>query len=727
MAVTALVAPGHGQQPVRSVSSVSTTSSPAVTFPWDASVWNFPHTTSPIFEPVMVFPRPVMVPGGTADPGQPNPQSPIQRPTGAFGFTDHLVAGDPNDDREYFISCRSDGIFVIDATPDRTANPFAPGYTDIPVGNTVLFVAEPPPHPPSPLLADLQGLGAYPPYFPSNPGYLYDSRDTPNREAVAYEANGTVYVYSVNTWHDGIWVLPLVHSGNGSLIRDASSNQPDGYWVSPAVPPSSGFHTGTLGPCHTIYLDARRGTLFVATEDSHCVFAIDLSVPGDPGVQVTPGVAPVLLVYDGYPVGPPHDAMPSGNALYVSTLGTRSTHVYDLPLAVNANNPPPKAIYQSYYDGGHSCYVDPTASPKPSIWLLAENMDPVWRFQNPFNLRRHNMDIMSLRNGNGIFTSFDASRTLVPYFFPKGIVLTYIPSPVGPVPQCSPVHQLRGVGRTGFTAQYCDGVSLLDLSEDPSGTLDPNTWQFWKPLGTFDTTSRRYAPGTPGNWSLFDNFQGAWDIAAGQDSGLLYVPGGINIDPANNQERMLSSIVLRAKEGHCNRYWHATMFPSGAAAQGLFPRILPASGPPRAGRSFTIKDGCAASYPRIDALGNTITYQWSACIGADAPGFAAAPVTGNPAAGGPPAWDPDPASGQPHNNVWFNLRPDTTPAGVPLYYARLTNVPGDSVFRLANIGPEGVRYYCQLLVQEMLVPPAGSPVPTGRWAASRGTWFRVAP
>lgn len=101
---------------------------------WGPIQWNFPYTSSGVFECVEVFPRPGI------DAGVPGPvttTAPMLRASGLSGFSDPLTS-DPNDDREYFVSCRSDGIFVIDATPDRFANPTSdPG---IPVGNRASFI-----------------------------------------------------------------------------------------------------------------------------------------------------------------------------------------------------------------------------------------------------------------------------------------------------------------------------------------------------------------------------------------------------------------------------------------------------------------------------------------------------------------------------------------------------------------------------------------------------------
>jgi len=76
-----------------------------------------PGSTSPVFQPLAGWPRPAGA-WGPADPGQrPPPSNPFIRHSGVHGFVDTMGTVDPNDDREYFIACRSDGIHIIDATP----------------------------------------------------------------------------------------------------------------------------------------------------------------------------------------------------------------------------------------------------------------------------------------------------------------------------------------------------------------------------------------------------------------------------------------------------------------------------------------------------------------------------------------------------------------------------------------------------------------------------------
>src|SRR5262249_8527009 len=85
--------------------------------PWGPAQWNFPswNNGSAMFTPLQVFPR-----QGTSDPGVPNNSCPLERPTGLCMFVDDMGTADPNDDREYYVQCRSDGIFLIDITLDKT-------------------------------------------------------------------------------------------------------------------------------------------------------------------------------------------------------------------------------------------------------------------------------------------------------------------------------------------------------------------------------------------------------------------------------------------------------------------------------------------------------------------------------------------------------------------------------------------------------------------------------
>lgn len=104
----------------------------------------------------------------------------------------------------------------------------------------------------------------------------------------------------------------------------------------------------------------------------------------------------------------------------------------------------------------------------------------------------------------------------------------------------------------------------------------------------------------------------------------------------------------------------------------------------------------------------------------------------NPAMAGSAMWDPDTSPGSNNNDVWLNVLDPSQVSDESIRVSPLAspNSPASGWFNLSNLGLQGTRWYCQLLVQEYVV--TGSPgVPTkttktGRWAGSRGHWFGVA-
>jgi hypothetical protein len=169
---------------------------------WGPAQWNFPgwNNGSTMFTPLQVFPRP----NHPLDQGLPNNTCPLMRATGLCMFVDDMGTADPNDDREYYAQCRSDGVLLVDITVDKTPVPATVIANSVPAADGAQFLPEPPlpttpQYPPSPVLLTLQGqtqilagnppqLVTIPPYCPTNPNYAYDSRNTPGREATVYRA-----------------------------------------------------------------------------------------------------------------------------------------------------------------------------------------------------------------------------------------------------------------------------------------------------------------------------------------------------------------------------------------------------------------------------------------------------------------------------------------------------------------------------------------------------------
>ena len=130
------------------------------------------------------------------------------------------------------------------------------------------------------------------------------------------------------------------------------------------------------------------------------------------------------------------------------------------------------------------------------------------------------------------------------------------------------VHNVFGIGRTGYLAHFTDGVHIVDLSDPTQITA----------VATFDTTDT-----PPGNqagplsgiiplWA--SSYHGVWDVYPWQSSGLIY---------ASDAEHGL--FVLRANLGHFNRYGNGVPL-----ANGRVPVLAPERATPRAGaQDFHVK------------------------------------------------------------------------------------------------------------------------------------------
>jgi hypothetical protein len=448
-----------------------------------------------------------------------------------------------------------------------------------------------------------------------------------------------------------------------------------------------------------------------------------------------------------------HDAEVFGDYLVVASVADQGTRVFKLPITHDLPEPILVIGSSSGPPGGHSTYLD-LATPllEARLYTLAEDPLPtLWKR----NLAIYGLDAGDLPAGASL-------RAVVPFFHPTGVLAPFA-SPTPDNVALAPVHNLRGLRRTGFVAMYREGLGLVDLLADESTATSPADETFYKnrTLGSFDTTVRSSGvavppPGYPavsppwapyantGYWTgevllpgiaphgAWDQFLGAWDVAVEQDSGLVYTTLGPNLIPGTQQERVLTAGVFLAKLGHVNRYWDATPFPVGSAnapttaAPGPIPRLVALHGPPRQGRSFLVGDEQAGRYAQTTAAGVPLWYEYTLLCAPSAPTGSGG---NNPATAVPPVlWDPLP--GTPGNLVALNVWNPHTAIGSQ-WIRRQGPAPADNAaagwFSFPSVGNQGDRWYCQLLVHEYeYTGTPRSPTKTGRVAASRGHWFGVA-
>ncbi|MCC7063222.1 MAG: hypothetical protein IT456_10485 [Planctomycetes bacterium] len=483
--------------------------------------------------------------------------------------------------------------------------------------------------------------------------FQYTSQSTLNREAAAWHdtASDQWFLYSASTCHPGIWVIPLQRvSGVLDFVPGASS------WFTA---------NATMGFLHSIYVDAARNQLWVCE---------DYTPAGGPssrvkGVQIQTGAAAgslsSTLVMSKQYAGPPHDAMPVGDRLFVSVMGSNLTEVFSLPITV-ANAPAASTLVTTvsgFY--GHSCYYNATLAPMgnytgapfaAALYTVAEMIGP--------NFARFDY----LLNPSGS-QDWYANEVSTPGVFPAGQIAPDV------------VHHIRGVMRTGFFASYNSGITLASLASSQPGVM-----------GSYDT-SWRVPPISSGNdvQKFVNKFDGTWDIYPGADSGMVCSSVGD-----------LGSAVFQVKQGVINRYWNATPFASGAAA-GLFPRIIAPWGPPRVNQSFYIEDGNAGTYPTANG---TISYRSTLYLSLVDP----VAMTSN--------WVPPIVTTSGASQGYSAL-------DYSQIFSVATNPVGFHAYSFPNMGSiVDFKWFAQMVVEEW---DNATNTATGNWAASRGTWIGVAP
>jgi len=532
------------------------------------------------------------------------------------------------------------------------------------------------------------------PTYPYNPNNAYDStttfpypyttKNTTNREAVAWfdppptnNGQGRWCIYSISTLHPGIWVIPLRRNTTTSYhYLEPDPALPDYWWTGVGILSATPYATG-LGRCHMIYLDAERRTLWVTDDDNGATFGVEIGANGSP--MATTVTHPTYGVIQGFvmdyraktsngsqPLGA-HDAMPVGDRLFISMGGVGRIDVLNLPIS----NPVPIPSAANWIPADFSFSTPYVASGHSAYFdeTAAPTSDAWLVGEN--NTTTNNIARFSyVKADAGDSATFEA--------------VTQAIQPIGFSAVSAVGHHVRGLGRTGVVPNYNNGFSLVSLVAVDGG-------EAVEVLGSFDTAFTSLP--ISGNFvqQLVDSFLGTWDVFLGAGSGVMYVSGGA-----------LEALVFRPDQGLLNRYWRASPFAGQSAAAGMFPVIVNPYGPPRVGESILLRDANAGKYP-TQLNGQAVTYRYTLCysnlldpISPDstwAPSFVSAPR--NPATG------------------------DRNLTSV---FTASTNTIGNDTFFLTPVGVVGDKRFLQMVVEEIV---AG--VPTGRWAASRGTWFGIAP
>ncbi len=657
--------------------------------------------TSSVFLPLAGWPRPAG-PWGSADPGQRPVGDPFVRQSGVFGFVDTMGTASPNDDREYFIACRGDGIHIIDATPRSgvfggVAWSASASKVVLPASNPVEWIEETdwsyllaghPSYPGRPVPVGFPVAPQLPlsmnfaidqlangwngttylqanSYAPSHPvfPYPYTTKNATNREAVAWydSASDKWFLYSTNTRRHGIWVIPLRRNPTGGNLQPDPTS-PSYWWDgSSASPPVSPL----LEHQHSIYIDSSRSQIWVCDDGQRRVRGIQILAGGAlSGTLVLDYALPLFT-------GNPHDAMPVGDRLFVVSAGSPDVRVFRLPIA--SATPTVLSSMLSPPSSGHSCYFDATGG-AAAFWFVQEQAGTP-----AFPSTGRNFERFAYVLGIGAAPDSWSSQATTTHIVPVGFVST----------NSDIVHHIRGIGRTGYLANYNDGVSLASLVPTGSGA-QPIV------LGSYDTSPRSRPVAGSQAQQLLDQYDGCWDVHPGAPSGVLYASGGD-----------VGALAFLIQQGHINRYWNATLFPAGAAAEGMYPRIASPYGPARFGSSYLIEDASAAHYPSANSAGEPVTYRHTLFYSGGDP---LAPTL---------AWVPPQVTVTPLTNSGeLNLDPND-PANPLIAFQ---NSPGKSTFFFPSLGATGQLWFAQLVVEELV-----HGVATGRWAASRGAWIGVAP
>ena len=285
-----------------------------------------PTNTSAVITVTNGFPRPSDT--SAQPPGYP---CPINRYSGVRWFGDSMgTADDPNDDRDYFISCRSDGIMLIDATaevPLTGPNTYDPLQLRVPSSAHLSWVAEVNPVTfPTPDLQFMNGWDpvtttyvaseayCWPPSYPDP--YQYNSSETTNREAVQWydPVDDKHYIVSTNRFRPGIWVIPLTRSSG--VLRFSGSGT---WWTG----------SGAIGSCHMIYIDD-AGVAWVTDNTNSAVHAVQVGAGG--ALTLVDSYFPTTGLQTTSNPAHAHDAMPVGSQVFVSVPGDTATGAPRTPL-----------------------------------------------------------------------------------------------------------------------------------------------------------------------------------------------------------------------------------------------------------------------------------------------------------------------------------------------------------------------------------------------------------
>jgi hypothetical protein len=315
----------------------------------------------------------------------------------------------------------------------------------------------------------------------------------------------------------------------------------------------------------------------------------------------------------------------------------------------------------------HSVWVDGTISP-PTMWMLQEdastNIDAT--------------DISNINYGNSppspltYRPNTQAQTFNVPALIPN-------PNAPNPPPPPSAVHHLRAEAKVGFFAHYMDGVDLVDLSRPADGFTSGN-----RLIASFDTTTLTSAAGSVPGSLFYEKYLGVWDVAPNQDSGFVCCSAGRE-----------AGFVFQVTHCQLNRYWRATPFTAGTLQPaGLHPKIVAPYSAPRAGTQLVVRDGNRGRYT-ADSV-----FAWTLHLNRGIPTH---------------SLDPNRA------NIEMNV--DVTFPGT----VTINNQVGDDVFSISLPDEIGQVWYMQMVVEEYRKLPGGILEELGVFAASRGTWFGVAP